>query len=139
MIPNDTTKAAVVAKLKTNATLVARLPDGLLGIREASWRGNTFAYPNVRVEMETQFDLTPDSDCTPVDQSWSVYVYSETHSSQEADDIAGLIAVYFKGLSFSGDGVKFTRVGILENIPAIPDDEHTWRAQVRCRSVIYEA
>jgi len=138
MIPNDVTKAAVVAILKANATLVARLPDGLLGIREYGWRGNDFQYPAVRVEMETQIDLTPASNCTLVDQSWSVYVFSEQHSSQEADDIAGIIAVYFKDLSFSGTGVKFSRAEILENIPAIPDDERTWRAQVRCRSIIYE-
>jgi hypothetical protein len=137
MIPNDVTKAAVVAKLKANATLVARLPDGSQGIREAGWRGNVFKYPNVRVEMESQIDATPDSNCTPVNQAWSVYVFSESHSSQEADDIAGVIASYFKGLSFSGSGVRFSRVEVLENIPAIPDDERTWRAQVRCRSIIY--
>ena len=138
MIPNDLTKAAVVAKLKANATLVARLPDGLMGIRESGWRGNVFQYPNVRVEMEAQVDATPDSNCTPVNQAWSVYVFSEFHSSQEADEIAGIIANYFKGLSFSGSGVKFSSTEVLENIPAIPDDERTWRAQVRCRSIIYE-
>lgn len=139
MIANDVTKAAVVAKLKTNATLVARLPDGLLGIREVGWRGNIFQYPNVRVEMETQFDSIQNSNCTSANQSWSVYVYSNLHSSQEADEIAGIIASFFKGISFSGIGVKFSNVEILENIPAVPEDERTWRAQVRCRSTIYPA
>ncbi len=138
MIPNDIIKAAIISALKANATLVAQLPDGLLGIREYGWRGNVFQYPNVRVELETQLDLTPDSNCTPINQSWSVYVFSEEHSSQEADEIAGIIATYFKDLSFSGTGVKFSRGEILENIPAIPEDERTWRAQVRCRSIIYK-
>lgn len=137
MIPNDITKAAVVAKLKADATLIARLPDGLLGVKESGWRGNVFQYPNVRVEMETQIDATPDSNCTPVNQSWSIYVFSESHSSQEADEIAGIIAQNLKGVSFSGTGVRFSRVEVLENIPAIPEDERTWRAQVRCRSTIY--
>ena len=137
MIANDLTKAAVVAKLKADATLIARLPDGLLGIREYGWRGNVFQYPNVRVEMEAQVDVTPDSNCTPVNQSWSMYIFSESHSSQEADEISGIISNYFKGISFSGTGVRFSRVEVLESIPAIPDDERTWRAQVRCRSIIY--
>jgi hypothetical protein len=138
MIPNHVTKAAVVSILKANASLVAMLPDGTQGIREYGWRGGEFQYPNVRVEMETQIDQTPDSDCTPVSQTWSVYIFSESHSSQEADTIAGLIAQYFKGLSFDGAGVKFIRTEVLENIPAIPEDERTWRAQVRCRSIIHE-
>lgn len=137
MIPNDITKGAVIARLKADSTLVARLPDQLLGIREYGWRGNVFQYPCVRVEMESQIDATPDSNCTPVNQSWSVYVFSELHSSQEADEIAGIIATNFKGISFGDVNVKFSRVEILENIPAIPDDERTWRAQVRCRSIIY--
>jgi len=138
MIPNDVTKAAVVAETQSIASLIALLPDGTQGVREYGWRGNQFQYPNVRVEMESQYDATPDSNCTPVNQSWSLYVFSESHSSLEADNLAGIIANYFKGISFSGTGVKFSTVEVLENIPAIPDDERTWRAQVRCRSIIYE-
>ena len=138
MIPNNVTKAAVVTANKAIASLIARLPDGSSGVREYGWRGNDFQYPNVRIEMESQVDQTPDSNCTPVNQAWSEYVFSESHSSMEADELAGIIAEYFKGITFSGDGVKFSRVEILEVIPAIPDDERTWRAQVRCRSIIYE-
>lgn len=140
MIPNDVTKAAVVARTKAITSLVAELPDGLKGIREFGWRGGgvgSFAYPNVRVEMETQIDVTPDSNCTPVYQSWSFYVFSEQHSSQEADELAGIIANAFKGLSFTGTGVVFSRTEVLESIPAVPEDENTWRAQIRCRSIIY--
>lgn len=137
MISNDLTKAAVVAKLKTITALTALLPDGLQGIRESGWRGNVFGFPNVRVEMESQTDLTPDSNCTPSNQSWSIYVFSEKQSSQEADEIAGIVVGQIKGVSFSGTGVKFSRVEILENIPAIAENENTWRAQIRCRSIVY--
>lgn len=139
MIANDQVKEAVVSILKANSTLIARLTDGLKGVRERGWRGNVFSYPNVRVDLEPQRDLTPDSDCTPVIQDWSVYVYSEQHSSMEADQIAGIVANLFQSRFFVENGVKFARVNILENIPAIPEDERTWRAQVRCRSIIYEA
>lgn len=139
MISNDEVKEAVVSTLKADAILVARLPDGQNGIRERGWRGNVFQYPIVRVDLEPQRDLTPDSNCTPVTQDWSIYVYSEEHSSREADQIAGLVANLFQGRFFVSNGIKFSRVNILENIPAIPEDERTWRAQVRCRSIIYEA
>lgn len=139
MIANDQVKEAIVSILKADSSLVARLTDGLLGIKERGWRGNVFSYPNVRVDLEPQRDLTPDSNCTPVVQDWSIYIYSEKHSSMEADQIAGIVANRFQGSFFVQNGIKFTRVNILENIPAIPEDERTWRAQVRCRSIIYEA
>ena len=139
MIANDQVKEAVVSILKANATLIALLPDGLQGVRERGWRGNQFGFPNVRVDLEPQRDQTPDSNCTPVIQDWSIYVYSEQHSSKEADQIAGIIANLFQSRFFVENGIKFARVNILENIPAFPDDENTWRAQVRCRSIIYES
>lgn len=139
MIANDQVKEAIVSILKADATLVAQLPEGTLGIKERNWRGNVFQLPNVRVDLEPQRDLTPDSNCTPVVQDWSVYVYSQKHSSQEADQIAGIIANLFQGSFFVQNNIKFSRVNILESIPAIPDDENTWRAQVRCRSIIYAA
>lgn len=136
MIPNDQVKAAIVAQTKLTTSLVPRLPDGTQGIRESDWRGDVFQYPNVRISLETQTDATPDSDCTPVIQDWSVHVFSEKHSSLETDQLAGLVAVYFKGLNFTQNGIRFLRVQVLENIPAIQEDERTWRAQVRCRSIV---
>ena len=109
-----------------------------MGVSELNWRGDVFSYPNVRIGLESQTDLTPDSNCTPVIIDWSTYIFSEKHSSLEADEIAGLIAVYFKDLNFSANGIRFVRVQILENIPALQEDSNTWRAQVRCRSIVYE-
>ena len=137
MIPNDLVKQAIVAHLRASALVTAPLPDGVKGVREQYWRGTAFAYPNVRVELETQTDATPDTNCTPSYQEWSVLVFSEEHSSQQADDIAGIVMTYLRGSSFTANTVKFQKVSILENIPATPEDEHTWRAQIRCRSVIY--
>lgn len=137
MIANDLIKEAIVTRLRAHTTLTARLPDGVQGVREQFWRGTIFQYPNVRVELETQTDATPDSNCTPAYQDWSVYVFSEKQSSQEADEIAGIIVAYLRGTNFTVNTVKFSKVSILENIPATPEDEHTWRAQIRCRSLIF--
>jgi hypothetical protein len=43
----------------------------------------------------------------------------------------------FRGSSFARNNIKFVRVRILENIKAIRQDVRTWRAQVRCRSVVH--
>ena len=138
MIANNTIKAAIVAQTQAVPTLTGTvLPDGAKGVAEINWRGDVFSYPNVRIGDISQTDQTPDSNCTPVIIDWSVYVFSEKHSSLEADNIAGLIVVYFKDRNFTSNGLRFVRVGILENIAAIQDDPNTWRAQVRCRSIVY--
>jgi len=137
MIPNDLVKQAIVAYLKASSSLIAQLPDGTKGVREQYWRGTDFSYPNVRVELETQVDSSPNVDCNPALQDWSVHVFSQKQSSQEADDIAGIIMAYLRGSSFTQNTVKFQKVSVTENIPAIPEDEHTWRSQIRCRSVVY--
>lgn len=137
MIPNDQVKEGIVQRLRVNAALVAQLPDGIQGVREQFWRGTDFAYPNVRVQLETQYDATPNNNCTPAIQSWSIYVFSEKHSSQEADTLAGEIVTYLRGTTFTVGTVKFSNVKVLESIPAIPEDEHTWRSQLRCQSIIY--
>lgn len=139
MIPNNDVQAAIVSETYLVPTLTGTvLPDGALGVAEVNWRGDTYQYPHVRIGLENQTDATPDSDCTPVLQDWSFYVFSEKHSSFEANDIAGLLAVYFKGRNFSSNGLRFARVQVLENIPALQEDSNTWRAQVRCRSIVYE-
>jgi hypothetical protein len=136
VIPNDQVKEAIVTRLRDFTSLTNLLPDGVQGVREQYWRGTTFQYPNVRVELETQIDATPNTNCTPAYQDWSVFVFSEKHSSQEGDTLAGMVVTYLRGSSFTVNGVKFNEVKVLESIPATPEDEHTWRAQIRCRSVI---
>lgn len=139
MIPNNTVQASLISETQLVPTLTGTvLPDGAQGVRELNWRGDVFTYPNVRLALENQTDATPDSNCTPVFQDWSFYIFSEKHSSFEANEIAGLIVIYFKGRNFSSNGIRFVRVEILENIPALQEDEKTWRAQIRCRSVVYE-
>lgn len=139
MIPNNDVQAAIVYQTQQVPLLTGTtLPDGARGVSELNWRGDEFQYPNVRVALESQTDATPDSNCTPVVVDWSIYTFSEIHSSFEANEIAGMIAVYFKGRNFTHNGLKFVRVEILENIPALQDDPNTWRSQVRCRSIVHE-
>ncbi len=137
MIPNDRTKEAVNSRLRSYATLTSRLPDGIQGVREINWRGADFKYPNVRIQMGSQYDATPETNCTPTFQPFDIFVFSEMHSSQECDEIAGIVEAYLRGSTFTVNNVKFSNIKILELVPAIQDDPHTWRAQVRCQSTVY--
>lgn len=141
MIPNNDAKEALIIKARSIAALTAplptgTLPDGVQGIREYGWKGTVFNYPNIRLELEPQVPTTNDSLCAPSFIEWSWYVFSEHQSSLEADEIAGILVSNFQAISFISNNVKFVRVNITENIPAISQDERTWRAQIRCRSIV---
>lgn len=137
MIPNNDAKEALITEARSIGSLVTgTLPDGIQGIREYGWKGTVFNYPNIRLELEPQIPTTNDSMCSPSYLEWSWYVFSETQSSLEADQIAGILVNHFRAISFTRNNIKFTRVNITENIPAISQDERTWRAQIRCRSIV---
>ena len=137
MIANDLIKEGIVQRLRVHSALTSLLPDGIQGVREVNWRGTVFQYPNVRVQVGSQFDATPDNNCTPTFVTFDVFVFSEKHSSQEADEIAGVVEAYIRGTTFTINTVKFSNVRVLELVPAIQDDPKTWRSQVRCQSIVY--
>lgn len=137
MIPNDQIKEAINTRLRAYSTLTDLLPDGIQGVREINWRGAVFQYPNVRIQLGSQFDATPETSCTPTYQPFDIFVFSEKHSSQECDEIAGVIEAYIRGSTFTVNTVRLSNVKILELVPAVQDDPHTWRSQVRCQSIVY--
>jgi hypothetical protein len=137
MLDNDNIQAAILAKAQTLSTLIALLPDGLQGIRELNWKGSDFAYPCVRIELESQTDSTETNVSCPSNIDFSFYIFSETASSKQANSLAGKIVSGLRGIGFAQNNIKFVHIKILESIPAIAQDERTWRAQVRCRSTIH--
>ena len=137
MLDNDLIQASILAKAQTLTTLIALLPDGLQGIRELNWKGSDFSYPCVRLALETQMDLDETNVSCPSTVDFSFYVFSETASSKQANSIAGKLVSGFRGIGFSQNNIKFVKIKILENIPAIAQDARTWRAQIRCRSTIH--
>ena len=134
MISNDVIQAALLAKAQAIATLTSALTDGTKGIKEFNYKGTDFSYPCVRLALERQTELSEMSCPSQVD--FSFYVFSEKSSSKEADQIAGIIVSAIRDISFKQNTVRFTKIRILENIPAIAQDEITWRAQIRCQSII---
>lgn len=139
MISNELIQAAIVAKAQATTALTALLGGGVDGIRELNWKGTDFTYPCVRIALEGQTDLTDTNTSCPSQVDFSFYVFSEKASSKEANQIAGIIVTAFRGLSFAQNTVKFVKIRIQENIPAIAQDERTWRAQIRCQSIIHLA
>lgn len=135
MISNELIQAAIVAKTQASATIIAALTDGATGIKEFNYKGADFSYPCVRIQLDSQIDISEIA--CPSQVEFSFYIFSEKASSKEANQIAGIIVSAFRGLSFSQNSIKFVKINILENIPAIAQDERLWRAQIRCRTIIH--
>ena len=139
MIDNNLIQAALLAKAQSVAAITTALAAGADGIKELDYKGTDFSYPCIRIALEGQTDIAGTNTHCPSQVDFSFYVFSEKASSKEANQIAGKVVSAFRGMSFSQSGVKFVKIRILENIPAIAQDERTWRAQIRCQSTIHLA
>lgn len=136
MISNELVKSALITKVDTTPEIQAYFPSGT--ILEYSFQGTDWTYPCARLQLDPQIDSVSGRSCpSTIEFSW--YIFSEKQSSKEADQIAGVFVSVFRDLSFTRNGIKFSGVQILENIPAIKQDVRTWRAQVRCRSLLNHA
>ena len=135
MIDNDLIQAALVSKANSTAGIQTSLASGT--IVEYNFQGTDWTYPTARLQIESQIDLISANAHCPSQVDFSWYIFSEKASSKEANNIAGKFITAFRGLSFTQNSIKFVRVMVLENIPAIRQDERTWRAQIRCQSVVH--
>lgn len=100
-------------------------------IREMSWMGTDFAYPNVRFRV---IDNSPIQDCDISSVLASFIVYSEGLSSLEADEIAGIIKDILHKRSFSSNGYAISQSYVTSLIPAIAQEEKVWRSEVIFRA-----
>ena len=137
MINNDLVQAALIAKANSTPNIQTSLPSGT--VLEYNYQGTDWTYPTARLQIESQVDVSEDVGSCPSMVEFSWYIFSEQGTSRQANLIAGKFVSSFRGLSFSQNNIKFVRVKILENIPAIRQDEGTWRSQVRCRSIVHNA
>lgn len=137
MISNDIVQTALIAKANSTPGIQSYLPSGT--VVEYNFQGVDWTYPCGRLQMESQIEQSEDLSGCPSWVEFSWYIFSEKGTSKEANQVAGAFVTAFRGLSFTKNNIKFVRVKILENIPAIRQDERTWRSQVRCRSLIHNA
>lgn len=129
ILRNDQIKAAMVAKLKANTTIVALLKDAA-EIREAQWKGTEFSYPNIRVRVMPDGNKPTAANCNFSSIRVGIAVFSEGDNSKEADQIAGIIANELHTQSFSSTGIAFTNLKVEMLVPAIGDDERLWISEV---------
>jgi hypothetical protein len=134
MIRNSDVQAGWIAKLKANTVVTALVPA--VEVREESWKGTDFTYPNIRVKLGNLTPQNPSKNCQIFNSEVSIQVYSEQKSSKQADDIAGVIAEQFWGTSFTSNGVRFANVVLDALVPATPPEdkvyekENVWMASV---------
>lgn len=141
MLDNAVIQAAIIAKLKANAALVAWLTARSAGseIRESQWQGTTFVFPAVRVDLGTQ-NPEGNGPCYPTsgEVTFTVDSFGEDDSSKSADNLAGLVNTALFNKHLAGTGFKSGLVRSDGLVGAIRLDERLWRATGLYRVYIYE-
>lgn len=137
MLSDEKIQADIIAKLKTITSVTSLLPEGQSGIKELQWQGDEFRYPGVRLDLEDNtYEFDEQERCQLQVTEFSVYIFSEEKSSKQCSTIKGLLATALVGLGFTGTNAKYVRFRLVDNIPAIRQDERTWRSQLRFRSFV---
>jgi len=131
LLDNNDIQAGLIAYLKANTTVVALLASGT-SIKEDQWQGTTFVYPAVRVDLGMQL---PRGNCDGAEATFSVICYSEDASSQEADRLAGTVNDQLHRKAFTSSGVRYS-IYSRGLIPAIREDERTWRSEATFHATI---
>lgn len=132
MISDELLQADLIAKLKTITSVTSILPDGTSGIRELQWQGDTFLYPCVRLDLEqNEYVFDEQERCQLYQIEFSIYIFSEERSSKQCSVIKGLLENYLTGRGWTGTNAKYTRLRLVDNMPAIREDANTWRSQIK--------
>jgi len=131
MIANDILQKAIVARLKADGPLVAALNGSNKEVREQQWQGRNFTYPAVRVALGTQMPRIEMTPCEWARLSFSILCLSEEHSSQQTDNIAGLVnaALHKQAWTVTADGFRFHFIRSAGLNSAIRMSERVWRAE----------
>jgi hypothetical protein len=134
MITNTQQREAWVQYLKSQASITGLLTDPL-EIREADWKGEIFSYPNIRVQaVDVRPHINPN--CAQSYGTVIISVFSEEKSSKQADQIAGAIANYIHGNTFTASGVKFWMVSVSDLIAAIAESDVVWKAEIHVSTLM---
>lgn len=123
MITNNEAQAALVTWMKANTTITDLDSNFPLEIREESWSGEKFTYPNIRVMCEVT-----GGECYE-DLFSVISCFSEQKSSKEAQNIAGIIANELHNKSFVQDSLRFSALTV-KTIRAVQEGG-IWKADVQ--------
>lgn len=135
MLSDEKIQADLITKLRTITTVTVLLPEGVNGIKELQWQGDTFQYPGVRLDLEDAgYEFDEQEMCQLYFAEFSVYIFSEERSSKQCSTIKGLLENALTGKGWTGANTKFTRLRLVDNVPAVREDERTWRSQIKYRT-----
>lgn len=139
MISNDAIQSSWISSIKSKAAVTSLVSAA--EVREDSWKGTNFVYPNIRVKLTRLAPQIPSKDCQLFISDVDILVFGEQKSSRTIDQIAGAVVQEYWGRSFTMAGVKFTKVSWTETIPAsVPEyDEDSWVSIVRFSCLVQSA
>jgi len=127
MLDNVDIRAAMMAWLKGNSTILAALSD-TDEIRELHWQGESFTYPDIRVTSSSIPNQCNYSDVTMI-----ISFYSEEKSSKQAITGQGVIAKQMHEKSIEATvgstTIKFENMRVTLLPDAIQEDG-VWKANV---------
>jgi len=131
-IRNNKIQAAIISYLKSKTSLTSVLANGSDEIRENSWKGTTFKYPNVRVELVSNKPKRPGC---PQDIEYNIQVFSESPSSLESDEIAGIIVDILHLKQFTSNDIAFASYAS-DVRPAFEVSETVWQSVCMMRATV---
>lgn len=133
MLGIDDIRGALIDYMKSKPDIIAAL-GSTTEIRERQWQGTEFDYPCIRVKINS---IVPQmaGECNIFDCSLSILVFSETASSSQADNIAGIINTILHRRSFEQGSVKFN-LWTSRLVEAIREDARTWRAELIIQATV---
>lgn len=135
MKSDELIQADLITKLKSLSSVTAI--TGVNEIKELQWQGDSFTYPNVRLDLESnEYEFDEQERCNLWRVEFSIYIFSQERSSKQCSTIKGLIENSLTGLGFTGVNAKYSRLRLIDNIPAVREDERTWRSQLRYSTLV---
>lgn len=133
MITPRQLQIAWIAYLKTLPATIAPVP--VVEVREASWKGTAFTYPNIRVKV---VDTLPGVGPCVTTGNTILEIFSEQKSSNEGDLVAGNLAAYLHEKKMTFAGIKFTSILVERVTGAEPatEDQLTWKSTVEIQTLM---
>lgn len=135
MIPNDDVQAGVISKFKAESTITSLLSSSN-EIKEEQYQGTDFLYPAIRIKIGTQTNNRASPFCGFGYLPFTVRVFSEKKSSQEADNIAGVIAKFIHGNYIKGTGFILNNIECIGLVGAIRLENQLWMSEISCLSLM---
>ncbi len=132
MLNNNDVQAGLVAYLQAQTTTTVALLNSTAEIKEDQWQGTTFVYPAVRVDLGPQL---PKGNCGGGEVDFSILCYSEDASSNEADELAGIVNNDLHTKAFTQSSVRYS-IYSRGLIPAIREDDRTWRSEATFHATV---